>query len=258
MQDYWVKQQDKPAFPDLLWSRPVNKSSAGKLVIIGGNLHGFNIVANAFNSAQKAGAGTIRLVLPDALQKLLGKIIPEAEFAPSTTSGSFAKLALNEISNAVNWADGVLLVGEFGKNSETAILLENIVKNISIPLVIAGDTIDELLNNPGLLSKSNIIIGAEFSQLQKLAINTKYSQAFTSTMTILKFVETLHDFAKTKNINVVTYFEGQTFVSTEGRVSSTRTGYSLDKIAAKVSVWYMQNPDKKFEAATTSLVNNNS
>ena len=40
--DYWHKQtSSKPLFPELIWSRPENRQLAGKLLIIGGNLHGF-------------------------------------------------------------------------------------------------------------------------------------------------------------------------------------------------------------------------
>jgi len=53
---YWHKQTaEKPLFPDMLWSKPENKSHAGKLLIIGGNLHGFAAAAEAYNQATKAG-----------------------------------------------------------------------------------------------------------------------------------------------------------------------------------------------------------
>lgn len=256
MQDYWIKQGTEPVFNDLLWSRPVNKNSAGKLLIIGGNLHGFNKVAGAYNVAQKAGAGSIRIILPDALQKLLGKIIPEAEFAPSTSSGSFSKNALAEILVATAWADGILLAGEFGKNSETAILLESLMPKINIPTVIAGDTVDELINNPNQLAKDNIVVVASFSQLQKLAIKLKHSSAFTNSMTVIKFVETLHDLATFNLLNLICSIQGLCFVATDDQISSTKTNQDNITIASQASVWFMQNPNKKFEAITTSLVAN--
>ena len=87
---YWHKQFDSPLFSDLLWSRPENKQFAGKLLIIGGNLHGFAAPASAYEQSQRAGIGVARVILPDALQKTIGRIFEAGEFAPSTPSGSFS------------------------------------------------------------------------------------------------------------------------------------------------------------------------
>src|SRR3954471_3597520 len=120
----WLRQTpDKPLFPDILWSRPENKRLAGKLLVIGGSSHGFAAPGGAYTAAQKAGIGSVRVLLPDSTEKALSKILPEAEFAPSTISGSFSRQALGILLAQAEWADGVLLAGDFGKNSETAILL---------------------------------------------------------------------------------------------------------------------------------------
>src|SRR5580704_1951753 len=140
MHDYWHRQTaDKPLFPELLWSRPEHKAQAGKLLIIGGNLHGFAAPAEAFAIAEKTGIGTTRVLLPDALHKTIGKVFMAGEFAPSTPSGSFAKKSLAEFLEMANWADAVLIAGELGRNSETAIVLEQFVEKYSGQLTIAKD-----------------------------------------------------------------------------------------------------------------------
>ena len=94
---YWHRQTtEKPLFPDLLWSRPENKRHAGKLLIIGGNEHEFAAPAEAYAEAAKAGIGTAKVLLPNKLQKTIGKILENGEYAPSNNSGSFAKSALAE------------------------------------------------------------------------------------------------------------------------------------------------------------------
>src|SRR5690606_2345051 len=58
--DYWRRQTPgEPLFPDVLWSRPEQKTTAGKLLVIGGNLHAFAAPAEAYNEAEKAGVGTV-------------------------------------------------------------------------------------------------------------------------------------------------------------------------------------------------------
>src|SRR5438034_11126943 len=106
--DYWLRQEaGKPLFPELEWSQPENRTQAGKLLIIGGNLHGFAAPAEAYAEAVKAGIGTARVLLPDALQKTVGRVLENGAFASSTpASGSFSQKALGERLTDAAWADG--------------------------------------------------------------------------------------------------------------------------------------------------------
>jgi hypothetical protein len=123
--DFWHKQTaDKPLYPDMQWSRPENRLFAGKLLVIGGSVHGFAAAGEAYAQATKAGIGTARMYLPDALQKVLGRTFEAGEFGPATPSGSFSQRALAEALAMANWGDGTLLAGDLGRNSETAIFLE--------------------------------------------------------------------------------------------------------------------------------------
>src|SRR4051812_2319498 len=103
----WLRQTtNKPLFPDVLWSRPENRRHAGKLLIVGGHKQEFNEVSAAYAASIKAGIGTVRVILPDSLQKTLGKMFPEAEYAASTPIGSFSRQALGTLLDVADWADG--------------------------------------------------------------------------------------------------------------------------------------------------------
>jgi ADP-dependent NAD(P)H-hydrate dehydratase / NAD(P)H-hydrate epimerase len=182
--NYWHRQTtDAPLFPDLLWSRPENKLYAGKLLIVGGNAHGFAAAAEGYNYAHKAGIGSGRVLLPDALLKNVSKLFPEAEFAPSTPSGSFASSALGELLPMAHWADGILLAGDLGRNSETAILIESFLRKHSGQVTLTKDAIEYVTAQPTLVAdRENTLLVLSFSQLQKLAISLKFSSAFTSDM----------------------------------------------------------------------------
>lgn len=251
--EYWQKQlAGKPLFPDLLWSRPENKQYAGKLLIIGGNSGGFSQVAKAYTAALTAGIGVTKILLPDALARTVANIFSEAEFAPSNPSGGFATKALAELSDSAAWADGVLIAGDLGKNSETAILLEKFITEYKGQLTIANDGIDyfsqsaeTILNRPG----TTLVL--TLSQLQKLA--AKIGVAITSTMTLLKLIEALHGITKSAGANVVTWHEGNILVASAGKVSTTKTtGTRLTELAASCSVWQLQNPARIYDALTTA------
>lgn len=252
----WLKQTpDKPLFPDLLWSRPENRMHAGKLLIIGGSQAGFRAPADSYSLALKAGAGTIRLLLPDSLRKIVGEsFLDIGEYAPSTPSGSFSYRAFADLLLHSNWADGVLLAGDFGRNSETSQLLEYYVNKHTGPLTITGDSLDHFLNNPRpILGREQTTIIATFQQLQKIAISINFGTAFTSSMTLANFAANLQNFTKEISANIIVPFENQVFVASEQKISSTPIFKSILQLAASASVWHLQNPSNQFEALSTSL-----
>lgn len=257
-EDYWSRQTvDKPLFGDLLWSRPENKRLAGKLLIVGGNLHGFAAPGAAFGAALKAGVGTARVLLPDKLQKTVGKLIPEAEFAPSTPSGSFSKMALAQLLEAAGWADGVLLAGDFGRNSETAILLDCFMNKFEGQVTVAQDSLDYFWGPKSpLIERSNTLSVVNLGKLQKLAKNNRPATPVLHNMMLADLVETLHDWTTGNSGQIITKHADNFIVASGGQVSTTSSVNESSwqvELAAYASVWWLQNPQKPFEALTTSV-----
>lgn len=255
---YWQRQTpDKPLFPDLLWSRPEHKAQAGKLLIVGGNAHGFAAPAAAFAEAETAGIGSIRVLLPNSLQKTVGRNFPAGEYALCTPSGSFSQQALADLIDMSAWADAVLLAGDFGHNSETAVLLEKFIDNYSGQLVLAGDAIDYFLGSPeALINREGTLLVPGFPQLQKLASSAHFPKAFTSTMDFLKMVESLHSFTAKYETGLIVHHAKNTMVAIGGQVSTTKIDTLPDQIitASHAAVWWLQNPSKPFESITSSML----
>jgi NAD(P)H-hydrate repair Nnr-like enzyme with NAD(P)H-hydrate dehydratase domain len=254
---FWQRQtSEQPLFSDLLWSRPETKRTAGKLLIVGGSVHGFSAPAETFGEASKAGIGTTRVLLPDSLQKTVSKMFPAGEYAPSTPSGSFARQALAELLDRSHWADGVLLAGDFGRNSETAIMLEEFLSKLDGPLTLVQDSIDYFQAQTELIaSREQTTIVPTFSQLQKLANGLHFPKAFTSTMDFLHLVDALHELTLQYPLAIVLNHLDTTFVSVGGQVSTTKPASRPEmSLAAHAAVWGLQNPSKPFEALTSSLL----
>lgn len=248
---------DKPLFPDLIWSRPENRRFAGKLLIIGGHAHSLSAPAKAFASAEKAGIGTARVVLPDATQKILGKSFLEAEFVPSTPSGSFGTKSLAVLLDSADWSDGVLLAGDFGRNSETAILFEKFLNKYSGRVMLSGDSMDYFLDRDSLvLQRPKTTIVASFSQLQKLFKNNYSQQPLFHSMDIAKVANALERTANSNNAEILTEHEGYLIAVSGRRSSITAFKQPADwqiPLAAYASVWSLQQPNKMFEALTTAI-----
>lgn len=246
----WLKQANEPLFPDILWNRPENRRYAGKLLVVGGHAQSFNAPSKAFAAASKAGAGTVRVLLPDSLQKTLGSGFAEAEFAVSTPIGSFSRQALALFMDLANWSDWVLLAGDFGKNSETAILLDNFIDKYSGGLTISDDALDYFLNSSSkIVDRQNTIIIATFSQLQKLA--SPYL-ALKQNSDLAQVVSHLGPWTKSIKLEVITEHSSQIVTAASGQVSTTPGKLDSD-LAAYTSVWRLQQPEKPFEALTTAV-----
>lgn len=252
---YWHKQSaDQPLFPDLLWSRPENRTHAGKLAIIGGNVHGFATTAEAYAQSLKAGIGSARVLLPDSLKSTVGRVFEAGEYAPSTPSGSFSQPALADFSEIALWSDGVLLAGDFGHNSETAIVLESFITKFLGQITLTEDAVNYFLSQPQkLLSRPETLLVLEMSQLQKLATGAKYPQAFTSTMDLLKLIAMLHDFSLIYKACIMVKHLDTVVVAVNGQISTTKSDYNTAQIATYASVFWLQNPVKSFEALTSSV-----
>jgi ADP-dependent NAD(P)H-hydrate dehydratase / NAD(P)H-hydrate epimerase len=257
--DYWHQQMaDRPLFPDVLWSRPERRAQAGKLLIIGGNGYGFATAAEAFTASQKAGIGDVRVVLPDALKRTLDKQFEAGHFVPSNPSGSFSQKALADILDFSAWADGVLIAGDLGRNSETALLLESFISKYDGQLTIVNDAVDYIIQSPAhVLKRAETVMVMSFPQLQKFANSVAYPKAFTSTMDLIPFAEALHEFSVFCSISLVVKHLDQLFVTSRGQVSTTKDSIGdvgwQTSIAAYGSVWWMQHQENVFIALSCAV-----
>lgn len=258
--DYWLRQEPgKPLFPELEWSRPENRQHAGKLLIVGGNLYGFAAPAEAFARATEAGIGTARVLLPSAVQKIVGRVLEAGEYAPSTPSGSFSQKALSELLFSAHWADTVLLAGDLGRNSETAILLEKFLSKYDGAVTVTKDAVDYAVSAPQtVLNREDTLLVLSLSQLQRLGTAAKMPQAITFSMDLLRLTEWLHDFTTRYQPYIIVKHQDSLIVAANGQVSTTRLKEPRQvwrvPCAACAATWWLQNPQKPFESLTTSVM----
>lgn len=255
---YWHRQgAQEPLFNDLFWSKPENRRSAGKLLIIGGNMHAVTAPAIAYQAASKAGVGASRVLLPSAIQKTIGKHFDEGEFAFSTPSGSFAKTAVNQVLENADWADAILLAGDFGRNSETAIFLEQIVDKYHSLLVLTGDALEYFTNDLGRLNDHGCaLMVVPLARLQKMSRAGMPSLIIQQSMSLHALVGLLSSWTRESKARILTYHSGNFVYADGGQVSTTtaeaRTDWSTP-LAAYAAVWWLQHAARSFEAITSAV-----
>lgn len=259
MHPYWLRQlSGKPLYPDIEWNKPEQRNLAGKLAIIGGNKLGFVAVGDAYTIANDAGVGQVRALLPDVLKKMVPAAITDIVYAPTNPSGSLGKDAAAGMHALGAWADAVLLIGDAGRNSETAILYEDFIRDYSGMLTITRDSIDLLLNAPELLvEREKTLLVCSFAQLQKLFSKVYYPKMLTFSMQLQQLVETLHKFTITYPVTIMTFHQDQLVVAAGGQVTTTPWDNPMSiwrgTVATQAAAYWLWNPTKPLEAATASL-----
>lgn len=253
-QDYWQRQTSKPLFPDLIWSRPETKHGSGKLLIIGGQAQEFSNVADVYNLAERAGAGIIRVIMPDSTKKFTN-FLPNIEYGTSNQSGSFAKNALPELLDASNWSDAVLLAGNLGKNSETSLMLENFIFRTTSQIIINDDSLQSIATiSKDLLKRENTSLIINFNSLQKIANELGLTEPITSTMSNPDLAKSLHRLTQDYPVELTVTKDDEVWNAYNGLIALTNIpDVNTTKLTAETSVWVMQNPTKKFNSITTAV-----
>lgn len=257
---YWKKQSfEKPLFPDIEWSRPEQKSRAGKLGIIGGNQLGFAGVGEAYSVATQTGAGQVRVLLPDKLRSVIPPVITDTVFAPTNPSGSLSRDAVAEMNALSQWADSILLIGDAGRSSETAILYDDFIRDFKGQLTITRDAIDLIKQSmPTLLERESTVFVASFAQVQKLFQSVYYPKVLTFSMQLTNLVEALHKFTITYPVTILTLHKDTLIIAHSGEVVTHPWDNPMaiwrGTVATKAAAYWLWTPSKPLEAIATSLI----
>jgi len=257
---YWHKQSmNRPLYPDIEWSKPEQLKNKGRLGIIGGNKISFKAAAESYGLSLKTGAGEVRVLLPDVLKKSIPSTITEVIYGRSNPSGGLGRESLTEMKAMGEWATGVLLIGDAGRNSETAILYEDFVREYAGPLTITRDAVDMMINNaPTLVERPETLIITSFAQLQKLFQAVYFPKVLTFSMQLTNLVEAVHKFTISYPISVAVFHQDTLVVAGGGEVTSTPYDNPMKiwqgDTATVAAVHWLWSPTKILESVTTSLV----
>jgi ADP-dependent NAD(P)H-hydrate dehydratase / NAD(P)H-hydrate epimerase len=256
---YWRRQEPgKPLFPDVEWSKPERRDQAGKLLIVGGNKLGFAAAAEGYQTALTTGVGQVKVLLPDCLKKSIPATMVDVLFAACNTSGGLSKDALVELKAASDWANGVLLIGDAGRNSETAVLYEEFIRGYNGPLTVTRDAIDLVKNNPTLLvERPNTLFVASFAQVQKLFSGVYYPKVLTFGMQLMQLVEALHKFTITYRSTVMTLHQDTLIIAHAGEVVTQPWQEPMaiwrGSVATNAASYWLWHSAKPLEAVAASV-----
>lgn len=263
---YWQKQV-KPLFPDLAWNIPEQKT--GQINVIGGNSQSFHsVIRLAEFLGHNFPLREVSVFLPDVLRSQLPPLA-NLTFAPSTSSGSFAKSG--ELRTSFKTGDFTILAGDFSKNSATAIALSDAITNHlegsnpeSIkPLLLTRDSVDLLAENATeLLKHPRLSLVASMAQLQKVFRSVYYPRMIMLSQPLLPVVETLHKFTLSYPATILTFHQDQIIIANSGDITTTPiestpyTPLSLwsGQLAGKIAALNLYNPNQSLKATTAAVL----
>lgn len=256
---YWHRQEPgKPLYPDIEWSKPEQRSQSGRLGIIGGNKLGFVGVAEAYSAALTAGVGEVRVLLPDVLRKTIPSSITDTVFGASTPSGGLSKDADIEMRTLGGWAQQILMIGDAGRNSETAIAYEHFLQDYTGQLTITRDAVDLVKNSTRLIiERPNTLLVVSFAQLQKLFQGVYYPKILTFSMHLASLVEALHKFTITYPVGIMVLHKDYLIIAHAGEVTTTEWQNPMaiwrGSVATKAACYWLWNPKQLLKATTASV-----
>jgi NAD(P)H-hydrate repair Nnr-like enzyme with NAD(P)H-hydrate dehydratase domain len=256
---YWQKQNPgKPLFPDVEWSKPERRDQSGKLAIVGGNKLGFVGVGEAYSQTLETGVGEVRVLLPDVLKKTIPPTMTDVIFGASNPSGGLARDAFQEMLALGEWANGALLIGDAGRNSETAIVYEDFIREYKGQLVVTRDVIDLVKNSSQLLvERPETMLVMSFAQLQKLFQAVYYPKILTFSMQLAQLVEALHKFTITYPISIVTFHQDTLVMAHGGDVVTQPWDNPMaiwrGTVAARAASYWLWNPNTPLHSIVASV-----
>ena len=255
--DYFEKLDHNP-YEDLIWNIPEQKT--GTVAVIGGNSQSFATIAKVSEHlTSRFPLKTIRTVLPDKLKSKLPPL-PDLFFMPSTDSGSFAKS--DQLIETASDSGFTILLGDFSKNSATAIAITELIKRTDNPITITRDAVDLICSDANdFIERENVCYVATLSQLQKLFRAVYYPKVLLLSMPITQLAEALHKFTLSYPTTIVTFHVGQIVVAAKGQVISvpiTNTNYSQltiwqGQLASNIATLNFYNPNQPLESTVAAL-----
>ncbi len=222
--EQYALQTDKPLFPKVLWNRPINKTSAGRLMLVGGHKNDFQAVQAIYQFCVAAGIGQCTTVLPDSLRTLL-QAFDDTYFVPSSPSGSIGKAATAELLHLATEYDGLSIGANLSNNSETAVVIERLVGEAQKPTCLYLDALDVFSFKPALITnRTDCLILATMPELFKLAGKLKVALAIRPERGLLGRVELAQQVAEAMKASLVC--AGKELIVISGGQTSVTTDIS--------------------------------
>lgn len=139
-----------PALPQLPQrSRNAHKGDFGRGLLIGGSRGMAGAIALAGMAAVRAGAGLVRLAVPDRCLETVAQFSPCAMTIPLVDDEA-GRIALSSFDCLIPWleqASCVAIGPGLGQSADLRAFLKRVVRHVNMPIVLDADGLNNLANS---------------------------------------------------------------------------------------------------------------
>ena len=143
--------------PRALPPRPAtaHKRSVGKVLVVAGSVSMAGAVVLTATGALRAGAGLVRMAVPECIGGLVGPQVIEALTArmPDTANGAFSFDAVGRVVELAAQMQVVALGPGIGKDTETMNFVTEVLHAVEQPVVLDADAISAFQGHPEALKE---------------------------------------------------------------------------------------------------------
>ena len=154
----------------------------------------------------------------------------------------------------MGWAEAIIFSDDLGNNSQTEILLTELLKEIDKPTYFMGHTIELVQKSAQEVAENPyVVLVCDWAQLSKFNSATSSQIALLQADGIVKSVDKLQKITSEWLAGLASNIESQIVVAESGRVSTTKRSqedWQVDFVANSIQFGKIFS-SKRFEALTT-------
>jgi len=149
-----------------------HKGDFGRVAIIAGSLGMSGAAALAGRAALRAGAGLVRVAIPESILPIVASIEPSFTTVPLSedSSGKISPKAINTILDIIDENDCLAFGPGIGLSGSVRLVLETLIKQEKLRLLIDADGLNNLskIKNWPQKNKANLILTPHPGEMKRL------------------------------------------------------------------------------------------
>lgn len=164
----------KKAVKSCFVKRPLNshKGDFGHQLNICGSYKMCGAAVISAKSALKSGVGLLKCVFPKSIYPVMTSHLIQPLFAPMSENEekTFSMGSLTHILKELSWADSVVVGCGIGNNDDTQVLVNQIIRECTVPIVLDADGINCILPNIDILreTQNQVVVTPHPAEMARL------------------------------------------------------------------------------------------
>ncbi len=151
-----------------------DKRAFGHLFIVGGSAHMPGALLMAVQSAVRSGVGRVTAFAPASVASSLAAQVPEAMWVPwpETPAGTLNPRAMSLLLERVEYADAVVVGPGMGRDRNTEMVAQEIVKLVDCPVVLDADALREKVIGLSMKRRPNqgpVVVTPHMGEFMRMA-----------------------------------------------------------------------------------------